>query len=134
MRPSGILDLESMPKDFSLEHTITSSMYADNVIVCQDDRAPIEAQATATILALNAFSFKIHDIFGNAVPELIRVVSTVTELEGYAEIHPEIRLVIDEQNRVKNTGVVQNHPTSGKNESGDESSNGIGDGDDEYSG
>ena len=103
LQPSGILDPVSIPESFSLEVIIAESMYADNIILTNDERTTLSLHATATILALNAFSFRVHEVFANAIPELLQVVDSIQQLGGHAAIHPKIKLIIDEQNRAQDT-------------------------------
>ena len=99
LKPFGVLDPDSLPKDFSLEAIIAESVYADNVILTHDDRTTLALQATVTILPLNAFSFRVHEVFANTIPELLQVVDTIQQLQRHATIHPKIKLIIDGQKR-----------------------------------
>ena len=142
MQPGAILDPQSVPKYFPLEKLIKDSMYAYNVIICEDERAIVVVKAAATILALNAYFSRVHQILSNIVPEMMLVVKIVQELGGYADIHPDIKLLIDEQNSVKKSNLVSQprshvdqddtyHPSSEQHESKDDlPSNSAGDGDD----
>ena len=77
LQPSGVLDPDSIPKDFSLEAIIAERVYADNVILTNDDRTTLALHATATILSLNAFSFRVHEVFANTIPEFLQVLETI---------------------------------------------------------
>ena len=101
LQANGVLDPVSLPQGFSLEAVIAESVYADNVILTHDERTTLTLQAIATILTLNAFSFRVHEVFANTVPELLEVLETVQQLQGHASIHPKIKTIIDEQRRVK---------------------------------
>ena len=66
----GILKPSSLPKSFSLEKLIRDSLYADNLIICKDSSSDLVKEAVAMILSLNSYSFKVHELFSNTIPEL----------------------------------------------------------------
>ena len=94
LMPGETLDPKVLPSDFSLERIITQSWYADNVIECSDDRSVMVKEAVATVLALNSYSFKIHEVFSNVVPELLLIVDLVRGYGGHIELHSEIERLL----------------------------------------
>ena len=66
----GILKPSSLPTSLSLEKLIRDSLYADNLIICKDSSSDLVKEAVALILSLNAYSFKVHELFSNTIPEL----------------------------------------------------------------
>ena len=110
LQPGAILDPKTVPKQFSLEELIKDSLYADNIIICENERDAVVIQATTTILALNSYSFKVHEVFSNLIPEMLLIVESVRAFGGHAEIHPEVERLLDEGDVSYPTLNVQRQP------------------------
>ena len=78
----GILMPSSLSKGFSLETIIKDSLYADNIIICKDSPPDLVKEAVAMILALNSFSFNVHEVFSNTIPEMSLIKTIVGEYGG----------------------------------------------------
>ena len=106
MKPGAILDPSTLPDDFSLGNLIKQSLYADNVIICSDDRSGIMKDAIATVLTLNSYSFKVHEVFSNVIPEMLLVEKLVQDYGGHIELHSEIKRILKDLEDSEDTEAV----------------------------
>ena len=74
-----------------LDHTVASALYEDNVVLLSQDKQSIVKKAVKVILALNAFSFHLHEGFANDSEVTERVKAYIDEVGGHLDIHEDMR-------------------------------------------
>ena len=119
----GILKPSSLPKSFSLEKLIRDSLYADNLIICKDSSSDLVKEAVSLILSLNGYSFKVHELFSNTIPELSLIKTIVDDYGGHVKLHPEILRIMEDskdpneiRDNVEAINNVQDLPSDKKSE------------------
>ena len=65
-------------------------MYAENLIVCTDERERLTKLIVAVVLALNSYSFRVHEVFSNALKELEEVKELINHYGGHFQPHPKM--------------------------------------------
>ena len=76
----GLLENEAIGDAEKLEHTVASALYADKVVLPSQDKQSIVKTAVKVILALNAFSFHLHEGFANDSEVTERVKAYIDEV------------------------------------------------------
>ena len=64
--------------------------------------------AVATVLALNRYSFKVHEVFSNVIPELLLIEELVQGYGGHIELHPEIKRILKDLEDSQDTDMNAN--------------------------
>ena len=55
-------------------------------------------EAVALILSLNAYSFKVHELFSNTIPKLSLIKTIVDDYGGHVKLHPEMLQIMEDSN------------------------------------
>ena len=112
LRRGGLLEHEATGDAEKLEHTVANALYADNVVLLSQDKQSIIKIAVKVTLALNAFSFQLHEGFANDTEVTGMVKAYMDEVGGHLEIHEDMRNLSAKSDETNDTDECSDGTTS----------------------
>ena len=112
LRRGGLLEHEATGDAEKLEHTVANALYADNIVLLSQDKQSIIKTAVKGTLALNAFSFQLHEGFANDTEVTGMVKAYIDEVGGHLEIHEDMRNLSAKSDQTNDTDECSDGTTS----------------------
>ena len=93
-KSGNVLELNQLPRDYSLEAIIKDALYVDNLIFSSDDAGTLIRDVVGCTLVLSSFSFKVHEAFSNLPLQLLEIENIVRRCGGHLKLHPSIAGIV----------------------------------------